>query len=377
MLKDEVMILGIGNCGCKIAKEFLEKGYETMFINGSTQDLRYLGRDVPSSAIKKLKGFDGFGGDRRKAIDCLEKNENIILDLQEITQEIVFVFVSGAGSTGSGLAGYIVNILFGALDNPDSEFYSNRIVVPVVCTPYTSESIAKQRNSYQLIQELIEIEQIGSIIFVDNNTNPQKDNGYAYMNNILVESLDLFLSDDNFGDKNNFDTAEKKMMMRQKGAFVLCLSKSIGKDTKDSILKSIEDGSVFAAIEKDKICGNIGILHAGNDETDISYKEVADRIGQPLNSFEGFNAEDTLVAISGLSYPITLIQNIGKLAKEGQAERRQSRKALEFSFDDLNLDDDFDDEEPVQTIVKRKEEGKENRTNLGLQSLRERMKNRK
>ena len=378
MLKEEVFILGIGNCGCKIAKEFLLKGYETMFINGSTQDLRYLGRDIPSNTIKKLKGFDGFGGDRNKAIDCLEKNENVITDIQNIRQEVVFVFVSGAGSTGSGLAGYIVNILLGALDNPDNEFYKNRIVVPVVCTPYTNESIAKQRNSYQLIKELIEIDQVGSIIFVDNNTNPQRDNGYAYMNNLLVESLDLFLADDNIGDKNNFDTAEKKMMMRQKGAFVLCLSKATGKDlTKDSILKSIEDGSVFAATEKDKICGNIGILHAGNDETDISHKEVADRIGQPLNSFEGFNAENTLVVLSGLSYPITLIQNIGKLAKEGQAERKNSRKALEkaleFDFEEFDLDECFEEE----TIRPKTVKNEDSKVNKSLQNLRERMKNRK
>lgn len=378
MLKDEVMILGLGNCGCKIAKEFLKKGYETMFINGSTQDLRYLGREVPSNLIKKLKGFDGFGGDRKKAIGCLEKNENVIDDLQNISQEIVFVFTSGAGSTGSGLASYIVDILFGELDdNPDNEFYKNRIVIPVICTPYKSESIAKQTNSYQLLKELIEIDRVGSIMFIDNNTNPQKNDGYSYMNDILAQSIDVFLSDDSIGDKNNFDTSEKKRMMRQKGAFVLCLSKGTDKNAaKESILKSIEEGSVFAAIENDKVCGNIGILHCGDDESDITLKEVAERVGQPLNSFEGFNSENTLIAISGLSYPITLIQEIGKLAKEGQAERKQNRKVLEFSFDDLELDDDFE-EDPIRPIIKKDENSGESGTSRGLQSLRERMRNRK
>lgn len=42
-IKKNTMIIGLGNCGCKITKLFADMGYSTMFANGSEQDLKVLG----------------------------------------------------------------------------------------------------------------------------------------------------------------------------------------------------------------------------------------------------------------------------------------------------------------------------------------------
>lgn len=40
-IKKNTMIIGLGNCGCKITKLFADMGYSTMFANGSEQDLKF------------------------------------------------------------------------------------------------------------------------------------------------------------------------------------------------------------------------------------------------------------------------------------------------------------------------------------------------
>ena len=58
VIKKNTMIIGLGNCGCKITKLFADMGYSTMFANGSEQDLKVLGN---MKGIYKLDGYDGFG----------------------------------------------------------------------------------------------------------------------------------------------------------------------------------------------------------------------------------------------------------------------------------------------------------------------------
>ncbi len=386
MLKEEVKVIGIGNCGCKIAKEFWKKDYDTMFINGSEQDLLYLGKEIPRHNIKKLKGFDGFGGDTKKGMESLSSNLEVVQAIQDINEEIVFVVASGAGSTGSGLLEAVISILSGDLeenlDGYNKEWYQNRIIMPIICMPYEDEAILKQANAYQLGIHVMRLEQIGATIIVDNNSNIDKRGGYDRMNRILVESIDLFLSDDSVGDKNNFDSSEKKKMMRDKGAFVLCLSrfkegnkKQSLTQEKDDILSAIKEGSVFAAIEDDGVCGNIAILHRGDDDDDIKINDIAGLVGNPMNSFEGFNTGETLVVISGLTYPITLFKKMSGFAKEGQLKRNEKRRSL--VLDDL---DDLEDEifsEEVSVPIPKLTKKQENSSNQSLMALRERMNKRK
>ena len=107
-LKEKVRFLGLGNYGCKQVKIFFDMGYKTMFANGSEQDLKILG-DVPN--IYRLRGFDGFGGHRERALDCLALNKEFVEALQSIEEEIVFVIYADGGSTGSGSAPICMEVL--------------------------------------------------------------------------------------------------------------------------------------------------------------------------------------------------------------------------------------------------------------------------
>lgn len=100
-LKENTYFLGLGCAGGKLHKEFISRGYRGAAVNGSEQDLKALG-DVPTKF--KLEGFDGFGGYRERAMDCLAANSDLMDFVSEIKEPIVFLLFGGGGSTGSGCA---------------------------------------------------------------------------------------------------------------------------------------------------------------------------------------------------------------------------------------------------------------------------------
>ena len=203
-LKEKCRMLGLGCYGGKQAKEFIALGYKGDAANGSEQDLKALG-DIPKY---QLQGFDGFGGHRERALDCLAQNSEFMDFVENIKEEIVFVFFGGGGSTGSGCATIIAEMLL-QHDNEDEEA-PKRIVCPVIALPSLDEPIAKHRNAYQAVQELQELEGLGATFFINNNSG--KD--YTSLNSTFTKFLDTFLTNDSYGELNNFDESERLEMLK-------------------------------------------------------------------------------------------------------------------------------------------------------------------
>jgi len=323
-LKDKVLFLGLGNYGCKQAKIFAEKGYEAIFANGSEQDLKILG-NMPN--IYRLKNFDGFGGHRERALDCLVENEEFMSAIQNINKKIIFIPYGGGGSTGSGCSTVCSEILLEATDENGS---TEKIVCPIPALPSSNEAIAKHRNAYQAIQELQELEGLGATFFINNNVNGD----YDYINTTFAKMLDNFLTNDSYGQINNFDESERIEMLHEPGAMVFSL---FGKQDQGMMLDKLTRNGIFAPIQSDKICGNIGIIHAGQDNSDIKVDSIISEVGKPLNVFEGYNGRSTMIAASGLNYPINHLTKIGELAQRAAEERQRSRKTSVQKLGDLNL----------------------------------------
>jgi len=350
-LKDNVLFLGLGNYGCKQAKIFFDMGYKAMFANGSEQDLKILG-NVPN--IYRLRGFDGFGGHRDRALDCLAQNEEFVNALEGIKEEIVFPIYASGGSTGSGSSTYATEIL---LNNEDS--VADKIVCPVNALPSSKETIVKHRNAYQSVQELLELKDlgVGATFFINNDI----DKDYDYINKTFAELLNNFLTNNSYGELNNFDESERKEMLRDWGAIVMSLGKVGTKPV--TMLEKITNGGIFAPIESSKVCENIAIIHSGNDNKDIEVGSIVSEVGKPKNVFEGYNNEDgTLIVVSGLDYPLSHVTKIGELAQKAYEERQRDRRQSTQKLSNL----DFMEEEPKATIEKK--------TSTKLDMLRKRMK---
>ena len=351
-LKDDILFLGLGNCGCKQAKVFHEMGYKAMFANGSEQDLKILG-DVPN--IYRLENFDGFGGHRERALDCLAENEEFVEALQNIEERIVFVLHSTAGSTGSGIAPYSEEVL---MEQKDEEDNTGKIVCPVPTLPSFNEPIGKKRSAYKAMLDIQEMKDVlGATFFINNNTT--KD--YDRINSNFAKMLDSFLTNNSYGKLNNFDESEKIEMLRQSGATVLGL---FGKEhDKTFMLERLTKNGIFAPIEINKICGDIAVVHSGSDASDISIDNVIAEFGKPFNIFEGYNnGNSTLICVNGLDYPVTHIKQLGELAQQAFDERKRNRKNAEK----LSNLDFLEDEAPKAAPEKK--------TSSKLDVLRKRMK---
>ena len=353
-LKEKCRMLGLGCYGGKQAKEFMALGYKGNVANGSEQDLKALG-DIPKF---RLEGFDGFGGHRERAEDCLIQNSEFIDFIENIKEEIVFVFFGGGGSTGSGCATIVAEMLL--QQNEDDEEAPKRIVCPVIALPSQDEPIAKHRNAYQAVVELQELEGLGATFFINNNSG--KD--YASLNSTFTKFLDTFLTNDSYGELNNFDESERLEMLKDSGMMVISLMGTKENQSLDQALminKLTKDG-IFAPVENNKICEHIAIIHAGRNNSDIEKDVVIAEVGKPKNIFEGYNSRNTLVAVSGLDYPVSHVAKLGEMAKVAYEERQRNRKHVSK----LGSLDFMEDEAPKATTEKK--------TSSKLAAMRKKMK---
>lgn len=337
-LKEKCRVLGLGCCGGKQAKEFIVNySYKGNVANGSEQDLKALG-NVPKY---HLRGFDGFGGHRDRALDCIAENSEFIDFVENIEEDIVFVLFGGGGSTGSGCATIVAELL---LQKKDEDGRPKKIVCPVISLPSLDEPIVKHKNAYQTVQELQELDGLGATFFINNNI--EKD--YATINSTFAKFLDTFLTNDSYGELNNFDESERIEMLRDDGAMVLSL---VGAKDQSLMLEKLTKNGIFAPIENNKVCENIGIIHAGRDNSDIDKSNVISEVGKPKNVFEGYNGRSTLIAVSGLDYPVSHIEKIGEMAKAAFEERQRNRKqSTQKKLGGL----DFMEDEVPKVIVEKK-----------------------
>lgn len=350
-LKEKSRVLGLGCCGGKQAKEFIVTyGYKGNAANGSEQDLKILG-DISKY---HLRNFDGFGGHRERALDCLAENYEFMDFVEGIEEEIVFILFGGGGSTGSGCATIVAEML---LEEKDEDGRPKKIVCPVIALPSLDEPIVKHKNAYQTVQELQELDGLGATFFINNNIG--KD--YATINSTFAKFLDTFLSNDSYGELNNFDESERLEMLRDNGAMVLSL---VGSKDQSMMLEKLTKNGIFAPIETNKVCENIAIIHSGRDNSDIDKSNIISEVGKPKNVFEGYNGRNTLIAVSGLDYPVSHIEKLGEMAKTSFEERQRNRKQSgQKKLGNLN----FMDDEVAKTEPEKK-------TSSKLEMMRKRMK---
>ena len=93
------------------------------------------------------------------------------------------------------------------------------------------------------------------------------------------------------------------------------------KTFKDGIEKLLTD-NIFAPLQKDRVCNNIGVIH--KDKNDVDIDTIVAEVGKPLNISEGWGGKCTLIAVSGMSFPTDHVQRLGKLAIDGQKERQRN-----------------------------------------------------
>lgn len=343
MLKDKVAFIGLGACGSNIALLFQKKHYHTLFINGSEQDNKAL---VGARNILKLKGFDGCGGERQKAEEALANNLEIIEEIKKIKESIIYLVFSTAGSTGSGLAPIMCDVI----EELNREEGFGKTICCIAILPKRNEALQKHINAYNCVKELSEKETIGSCILVDNN----KLDNLNKINTTLASTLDLFFMEESYFVKGNVDLSERMKMIEQNGMFLLsavCNGKAKGIE----LLESLFQKNIFAPIEPDGVVEYMAVINSLEGGIDVD--AVIKAVGIPQNIFQGYGAKKTITILSGLSFPITYLTEIKENAEEQYKARLESRigghKLLE-----LNLN------EPKQQLHKQAAKSKMSRLDM-------------
>lgn len=311
MLKDKVAFIGLGACGSNIALLFQKKNYHTLFINGSEQDNKALSG---ARNILKLKGFDGCGGDRQKAEEALASNLDILEEIRKIKEPIIYLVFSTAGSTGSGLAPIMCDVI----TELNEQEGLGKSVCCIAVFPKRNEALQKHINAYNCIKELSEKDNIGSCILVDNN----KLDNLNKINSTLAATLDMFFTEESYSVKGNVDLSERMKMIEQNGMFLLsavCNGKAKGLE----LLESLFQKNIFAPIEPDAVVEYMAVINSLDEGIDVD--AIIKAVGIPQNIFQGYGAKKTITILSGLSFPITYLTEIKENAEEKYKERMEHR----------------------------------------------------
>ena len=318
-LQNDVAIVGIGGAGTNIAFCLEKLAYTTIHINSSAQDESAI---KGAKNIRHLKGFNGCAGDRLLAEKALAENMDIVDEIINLEQSIIFVIFSSAGGTGSGVGAALIDMLVEETD---------KTICAIVVLPDKSEDFDFHVNSYKCCQELLEIENMGSVMFLDNNSgNKQR------INSICTTMLNAFLSDNSVSELGNVDEQEKRTILGTHGSMVLSVLGN-EKASAEKVIEMLTTNNIFAPLQNDSKCEYIGII---NSTKKIDKKEIIKVVGIPRRTFEGYGSDKTITAISGLSFPFDHLNSIKEIAKQKHDERINAAKAIQSNeLEDLDFTD--------------------------------------
>lgn len=280
-MKEQFGIIGLGQAGGNIANLFENKGYDTIYVNTSQEDLNTI------KGVHKLHitGADGAAKDRKKVLqlamesfgDIVRKIENII------TQKYIVVIYSSSGGTGSGLSTPMLKYLT----------QIGKTCIPVVILPdNTIESAKACENAYNACAELMSIQGLGATFLLDNSRNDK-----FVINNKFLCELDSFINLKNSSMYGNIDMAERKQMLSCPGVAVIGrLSKS--RSTAPDVIESLHNG-IYAEIES-KTAYYLGISTSNKS---LDTNSIVSALGGVYDTFSGISEATTIAIVTGLQWP--------------------------------------------------------------------------
>ena len=186
-------VVGVGQCGSKIAEEFHDRGYNVVAVNTAMQDLKHI--KIPERQKLFLDySLGGAAKDLDTGKAAVEQYaDQVLKHIEDNTEdcEILLLVTSGGGGTGSGSAETMISLM-SQLGKPLSVLYVLQM---------TSEDSLAKHNAIQTLARLAKLakdDAINSLIVVDNAKieilYPGKSMAefWNVANEAIVEPLHLF-----------------------------------------------------------------------------------------------------------------------------------------------------------------------------------------
>lgn len=304
--------VGLGQMGGNVVKSIHAKGYSVMAANTAQSDLE--GLDIPEESKYHILGGYGSSKERKKAKQLLAENncENFDLLINEIKERfkdcrVIFLIGSSGGGSGSAMLPSIKKRLQAETD---------KIICVVTCIPDDNASMKEYMNCYEFFQELETIEGGGATFIIDNNKNKEK----LILNEQFACYLDAFLNCETTSTRGVVDRAEIENVLSQKGT---CIVNKQGSDkaTTQTVIERIRD-NIYVPLEDDGVVANIALVNSNNN---VRLNEIIESVGKPLATFEGWEADATVLAISGCSLPY---KKLGEIKQKIEDDKDTIKKNL-------------------------------------------------
>ena len=280
-MREQFGVLALGQCGGNLGILLERKGYSTVYVNTSQEDLS----TINGTHKLHIPGSEGAARDRKKVLQLASDSIMDIVDkiTTILSQQYILVAFSAGGGTGSGLSTPILSYL--------SQI--GKVCIPIVVLPDDENESAKScENAYNTISELMTIQGLGATFLLDN----AKDERFS-INSKFVNDIDAFITLTNASMYGNIDKAERKQILSCPGvAIITRVSKP--KSTEADILHGLHHG-IYADVES-KTAYYLGISTSNKAlETNTILREFSG----VFDVFSGVSEATTTVILSGLKFP--------------------------------------------------------------------------
>lgn len=287
-MKNKIAFVAVGQAGGNIGRLFENKGYSVLYINTSQEDL-----DTLETAKYKyhIPGGEGCNKDRHKAKQLVVDDfDRIAAEIDsKIKQKMIFVIFASGGGTGSGAGPMLIDLLTD----------EDKTVGAITIIPGGNESVKSHINAYECFSELVEIDATAACFILDNSKGEKMK-----LNPVFVDDFCSFLEipETYTSEEGNIDKAEIEETLKAHGMAVVVRKKA---DNSAKAIDALKD-NIFAPIEADQTVKYI----AAALPPKVAMIDVQKAAGVPIDTFQTVSKDETVMCLSGLSYPTTRLDSV-------------------------------------------------------------------
>lgn len=309
-MKNDVVFIGIGQCGGNIAFEMQKKGYLAGYINSSVADLN----SIDSKIKYHIPGAHGCAKDQNKAAGFAKDYYNSMIDFIESNfpyQKHIIFTASAGGGTGSTIAPIMISIMNRSIKIKKKTFSLVLAMPSLKGVPLTIQ------NALKTYKKVVTIERISNVYLLDNDSREDE----FEVNKEFAYRFDAMFNITNPDMQGIIDQEEIMKMLRCKGNTVIETFNSLNYSCNSNFNKSI-----FLPYES-------GCQYLAYSTTDkVNPYMLYKKFGTPVDPFVGYNKSLNIVMATGLPYPIERIYKYQSAIKI-RNEMIEKRKGNVFDYE--------------------------------------------
>lgn len=334
---NNILVVGLGQCGCRITDGFksLNPELTPIYINSSEYDMLDC-KHIRDYNKHIFNGADGSGKDINKALEfIIEDKPRLLSFLDKFSQfKYMLVVSSLGGGTGAGTLTEFCRIV--------KETYDIKVGVLAIMPSLTEDKLSLD-NALTTLKELSSnkfLELVDSVTVANNGK--VKGGNYSKINRQIIKGFSQALTLTTDSREERIDTSDlSKVFLNNKGYLSILPMPEYCDSIEESLLEAREN-NIFVCNSEDMECGYGAIVL--NEEYNL--KEVASLINSDETLFKSHDKEDpdkNMILLGGCSFPRDIINDLRTELRTRNAKKVERKLGLD--------DEEFDIDERKKKIM--------------------------